>query len=306
LRRAICNDAARRLREGRTRAMRLCRFGDDQIGEVVGPEVIDISALAERQMASTRGRGDPLILAWPALMAMTPVERRQGARYALDDVVLRCPVQRPGKIVAAPVNYKKHIAEANADAGIRYGHTINDIKEAGLFLKAGSALAGPRDPLVVRFPDRRTDYEIELVAVIGRGGREISRENALHYVAGYAVGLDITLRGPEDRSFRKSIDGYAIIGPWLTSADEIADPDALELMLDLNGTRRQHSNTAQMVYGVARLVEFASSFYMLEPGDILFTGTPEGVGPIVAGDKLRACIAGLGEMTVHVVAPTLP
>ncbi len=281
--------------------MRLCRFGDDKIGEVVAREVIDISAVAERLMASTRGRGDPLILAWPALLAMTAAERRQGGRYALDDVVLRCPVQRAGKIVAAPINYKKHIAEAGADAGIRYGHTITDIKESGLFLKAASALAGPRDPLVVRFPERRTDYEIELVAVIGEGGRDISREHALHHVAGYAVGLDITLRGPEERSFRKSIDGYAIIGPWLTSADEIADPDALDLMLDLNGTRRQHSNTAEMVYGVARLIEFASSFYTLEPGDILFTGTPEGVGPIVAGDQLRACISGLGEMTVQVV-----
>ncbi len=162
-------------------------------------------------------------------------------------------------------------------------------------------MAGPRDPLVVRFPERRTDYEIELVAVIGTGGRDISRENALHHVAGYAVGLDITLRGPEDRSFRKSIDGYAIVGPWVTSAAEIADPDALELTLDLNGTRRQHANTAQMVYGVARLMEFASSFYTLEPGDLLFTGTPEGVGPIVAGDVLRAGIAGLGEMTINVV-----
>lgn len=281
--------------------MRLCRFGDGQIGEVVGREVIDISGLAERLMASTHGRGDPLILAWPALMATTPVARRQGERYALHDVALRCPVLNPGKIVAAPVNYKTHIAEAEADAGIRYGHTITDIKEAGLFLKAGSALAGPQDPLVVRFPERRTDYEIELVVIIGKAASQISRENALHHVAGYAVGLDITLRGPEDRSFRKSIDGYAIVGPWLTSADEVPDPDALELTLDLNGQRRQHSNTARMVYGVARLIEFASSFYTLEPGDILFTGTPEGVGPIVAGDELRAEIAGLGEMTVAVV-----
>ncbi len=83
----------------------------------------------------------------------------------------------------------------------------------------------------------------------------------------------------------------------MTGGDEIADPDDLELMLELNGRRRQHSNTAQMVYGVARLIEFASSFYTLEPGEILFTGTPEGVGPLVAGDRLRACITGLGDMT---------
>ena len=281
--------------------MKLCRFGDDQIGEVVDGEVIDISEIARKLMASVSGRGDPLILAWPALMATPPVERRRGSRYSLDDVFLRCPVLSPGKIVAAPVNYKTHIAEAQADAGIRYGHTITDIKDAGLFLKAPSALAGPQDALAIRFPERRTDYEVELVAVIGKGGTEISLENALHHVAGYAVGLDITLRGPEDRSFRKSIDGYAIVGPWLTSVDEIPDPDGLELTLYLNGHRRQHSNTAHMVYGVARLIEFASSFYTLEPGDILFTGTPDGVGPIVAGDELQAGISGLGQMTISVV-----
>jgi 2,4-diketo-3-deoxy-L-fuconate hydrolase len=280
--------------------VKLCRFGNDQIGEIVDDEVIDISAYAERLMGSMPGRGDPLILAWPALMATPSLERHRGVRYALDDVLLRCPVLSPGKIVAAPVNYKTHIAEAEADAGIRYGHTITDIKQAGLFLKAGSALAGPQDSLAVRFPERRTDYEIELVAVIGEGGTEISAENALRHVAGYAVGLDITLRGPEDRSFRKSIDGYAIVGPWLTSADEIPDPDALELWLDHNGQRRQHSNTVHMVYGVARLIEFASSFYTLEPGDILFTGTPEGVGPIIAGDVLRAGISSLGQMTIEV------
>ncbi len=280
--------------------MRLCRFNQGLIGEIVNDEVIDISALAERLMESVPGRGDPLMRAWAALMATPPGERQRGVRYSLHEVTLRCPVSAPGKIVAAPVNYKTHIAEAEADPGVRYGHTITDIKQAGLFLKATSALAGPRDPLSLRFPERRTDYEIELVAVIGKGGSGISLENAFHHVAGYAVGLDITLRGPEDRSFRKSIDGYAIVGPWLTSADEIPDPDGLELTLHLNGQRRQHSNTAHMVYGVARLIEFASSFYTLEPGDILFTGTPEGVGPIAAGDVLKAGIAGLGHMTIDV------
>ncbi len=280
--------------------MRLCRFGHDQIGEIVDGAVIDISPLAQRLMGSSSGRGDPLVLAWPALMAIPAAERQQGARYALDNVALCCPVRSPGKIIAAPVNYRTHVAEAEADPGIRYGHTITDIRQAGLFLKAGSALAGPRDPLVIRFPERRTDYEIELVAVIGTGGRDIAQKDALKHVAGYAVGLDITLRGPEDRSFRKSIDGYAIVGPWLTSADEIRDPNALELRLDLNGACRQQSNTAHMVYGVARLIEFASSFYTLEPGDLLYTGTPEGVGPIVSGDTLQAGIAGLGQMTIRV------
>jgi 2,4-diketo-3-deoxy-L-fuconate hydrolase len=279
--------------------VKICRYDTGCIGEVVGDDVIDITTIVGRLAPAGTGR-DPLIEALPALLKMAPDERRAGARHALREIALRSPVQSPGKIVAAPVNYRNHILEANADPGIRYGHTITEIKDAGLFLKASSALAGPADPLVIRFPERRTDYEAELVAVIGTKGSDIPVSQALTHVAGYCVGLDITLRGPEDRSFRKSIDGYAIIGPWLTSADEIAAPDALDLQLELNGEIKQKSNTSQMVYGVAQLISFASSFYTLEPGDILFTGTPEGVGPIVSGDRLRVWIDGLGEMTVGV------
>ena len=280
--------------------MKICRYDTDRIGEVVDDVVIDITGIVERFAAATGSRCDPLISALPSLLTMDPSERQRGAHRRLNDVVLGSPVRFPGKIVAAPVNYKNHIAEAEADPGVRYGHTITDIKDAGLFLKATSALTGPGVPLVIRFPERRTDYEVELVAVIGIGGTNISQESALSHVAGYAVGLDITLRGPEDRSFRKSIDGYAIVGPWLTSADEVPAPDTLGLTLELNGATMQSANTAQMVYGVARLISFASSFYTLQPGDILFTGTPEGVGPIVAGDRMRARIDGLGEMTVEV------
>jgi 2,4-diketo-3-deoxy-L-fuconate hydrolase len=279
--------------------VKICRYDTDCVGEVVDEYVIDITAIVDRLTAAKRWR-DPVIAALPALLTMSPDERRIGARRYLHDVILRPPVQSPGKIIAAPVNYRNHILEANSDPAIRYGHTITDIKDAGLFLKATSALAGPTNPLVIRFPERRTDYEVELVAVIGTGGSDIPVSEALSHIAGYCVGLDITLRGPEDRSFRKSIDGYAIIGPWLTSADEIAAPDELDLKLELNGEIRQNSNTAQMVYGVAQLISFASSFYTLERGDVLFTGTPEGVGPIVSGDKLRAWIGGLGEMTINV------
>lgn len=275
--------------------MKICRFDGGRIGEVVDDLVFDISDLVV-----DRDAADPLIDAITALRAMTPAERRRGAVYALTDVVLEAPVVAPGKIVAAPVNYIAHVEEASADPAVIYGHTLTDIGQAGLFLKASSSLAGPCDPLTLRFPERRNDYEVELVAIIGKGGSEIPLERALDHVGGYAVGLDITLRGPEDRSFRKSIDGYSIIGPWLTTADEIADPDTLDLALWLNGELKQSACTSQMVYGVARLIAFASSFYTLHPGDLLFTGTPEGVGPIVAGDVMRAAIGGLGEMTITV------
>ena len=220
----------------------------------------------------------------------------------LVELVLSSAVLAPTKIVAAPVNYRAHVAEANADPGIRYGHTQTDIGQAGLFLKANSSLVGAGDGIAMRFPDRRTDFEAELVVVIGIAGSDIPASRALAHVAGYAIGLDMTLRGPEDRSFRKSLDSFTVVGPYLVTADEVPDPDALTLTLDQNGVRRQHANTADMVYGVARLIEFASSFYTLHPGDLLFTGTPEGVGPVKPGDYLVATIEGLGELRTRVRA----
>ncbi len=132
---------------------------------------------------------------------------------------------------------------------------------------------------MLRVPDRRTDHEVELAFVIGRTASRVPRTEALRYVAGYAIGLDISIRGTEDKSCRKSADTYSVLGPWLVTADEIAEPGALDLELRVNGERRQYSNTRHMTLGVAELVEMASSFYTLHPGDVVFTGTPEGVSP---------------------------
>jgi 2-keto-4-pentenoate hydratase/2-oxohepta-3-ene-1,7-dioic acid hydratase in catechol pathway len=156
--------------------------------------------------------------------------------------------------------------------------------------------------VAVRFPERRTDYEVELVAVIGTSACELSPEAGLAFVAGYCLGLDITVRGTEDRSFRKSIDSYSVLGPWLTTADEVPDPNALRLTLHQNGALRQDGRTADLVYSVERLIAFASAFYTLHPGDLLFTGTPEGVGPIRPGDRLRAHCEPLGALDVDVRA----
>ena len=152
----------------------------------------------------------------------------------------------------------------------------------------------------MRFPERRNDHEVELAVVIGTPGTHISRERAFDHIAGYAIGLDMTVRGPEDRSLRKSIDGYAVLGPWLVTADEIADPDALDLVLTVNGETRQASNTRAMIFDVAHLIEYASSFYTLYPGDIIMTGTPEGVGSVDSGDIMKATIDGVGSMEVAV------
>ena len=171
-----------------------------------------------------------------------------------------------------------------------------------MFLKATSSLVGAGEGIALRAPDRRTDHEIELAFVIGRTASRVSRADALGYVAGYAIGLDISIRGTEDRSFRKSPDTYSVLGPWLVTADEIADPGALDLEITVNGERRQQSSTRNMILGVAELIEMASAFYTLHPGDVVFTGTPEGVSPIEPGDEIVATIEGIGSMSVRVRA----
>ena len=216
------------------------------------------------------------------------------------DVKLLSPVARPSKAVAAPTNYADHIAEMAA-ARVASGskHTAK-IGTDGIFLKASSSIVGPSEGIPVRFPERRTDHELELVIVIGRQGTDIAHDKALDHVAGYCLGLDMTIRGPEDRSFRKSPDGYAVLGPWMVTADEIANPDDVPLLLKVNGDVRQQSNTSHLVYGIRRLIEFASSFYTLYPGDVFYTGTPSGVGPVKPGDVITVESPLIGTMTVPV------
>jgi len=221
----------------------------------------------------------------------------------LDGVTLLSPVANPGKLVAAPVNYEKHLAEVKCDASLHQNtasHTLT-IHKAGVFLKATSSLVGPGQGIAL-VPDRRTDHEVELAFVIGRTASRVPRAEALRYVAGYAIGLDISIRGTEDKSFRKSADSYSVLGPWLVTADEISDPGALDLALSVNGERRQQSNTRNMTLGVAELIEMASAIYTLYPGDVVFTGTPEGVSPIEPGDEILATIQGIGSMRVPVRA----
>jgi 2-keto-4-pentenoate hydratase/2-oxohepta-3-ene-1,7-dioic acid hydratase in catechol pathway len=177
------------------------------------------------------------------------------------------------------------------------------IGEAGMFLKANSSLVGPSEGIAIRFPDRRNDHEVEIVMVIGKTGSDIPQAQALDYVACYSLGLDMTVRGREDRSFRKSVDGYAVLGPWMVTADEVPDPDKLPITLEVNGDVRQSSNTASLIYDCRRLIEFASAFYTLHPGDLVYTGTPEGVGPVKPGDVIVCRSSPLfGELKIAVRA----
>jgi 2-keto-4-pentenoate hydratase/2-oxohepta-3-ene-1,7-dioic acid hydratase in catechol pathway len=130
----------------------------------------------------------------------------------------------------------------------------------------------------------------------------VSRDEALGHIAAYCIGLDMTVRGPEDRSLRKSVDSYTVLGPWMVTADEIADPANLDLSLTVNGEARQSSNTRELIFDIPKLISWASSFYTLMPGDVLLTGTPEGVGPVVPGDVIEATVEGIGAMKVAVRA----
>jgi 2-keto-4-pentenoate hydratase/2-oxohepta-3-ene-1,7-dioic acid hydratase in catechol pathway len=213
-------------------------------------------------------------------------------------------VANPGKIIAAPVNYAKHASEVASDSQLNAGNPghLVTIQKAGLFLKANSSLVGPGEGIGLWHLERRNDHEVELAVVIGKRANNVSRGEALAHVAGYAIGLDISIRGQEDRSFRKSPDSYTVLGPWLVTPDEIPDPGQLDLSITLNGEIRQNSNTKYMTLGVAELIEMASSFYTLHPGDIISTGTPEGVSPIVPGDVIVATIEKIGSMEVRVRA----
>ena len=286
--------------------MRICQFNDQRLGIVDHDAVRDVTAVLGALPAYhyPLPAGDLLIDGLSRLEGALLAAAAQAQALPLSQVRLLSPVANPGKIVAAPVNYRKHLEEVRERADLHHGNAGHqeEIRSRGLFLKATSSLIGASQPVVLRHPERRTDHEIELAVVIGRTCQAVSRERALHYVAGYSIGLDITIRGPEERSFRKSPDTYTVLGPWLVTADELPDPSALDLALEVNGEMRQRANTRDLILGIPELIEFASSFYSLLPGDILLTGTPEGVAPIQAGDVMRASIQGIGEMSVRVAS----
>jgi 2-keto-4-pentenoate hydratase/2-oxohepta-3-ene-1,7-dioic acid hydratase in catechol pathway len=289
--------------------MRLCRFDDDQLGLVEGSAIYDVTASIQ-SLPSCRWpfpMGDALIAHLSEICSAAQKLKPHARRFDLAQVRLRSPVANPSKIMAAPANYRLHVEIDANDPAVH--HNVHNeqlagldrpVETLGLFLKATSSVVGPTPGISLNWQGKRNDYEAELVVVIGKAGKNIRAENAMEHIAGYCVGLDMSVRGPEERSFRKSADSYTVLGPWLTTADEIANPEQLTLWLTLNDAPRQRSSTAAMTVGIRRLIEIASSAYTLYPGDILMTGTPEGVGAVAPGDILVAGCDGLGEMTVPV------
>lgn len=285
--------------------MRLCRFNDNHLGVVEGSTVRDVTAALEMlpQHGYPFPTHDLLVEHLDRIVERARTLVPSARALAVDSVTVLSPVANPGKIIAAPVNFEKHREEARKDPQL-HGNNPGSftIQTAGLFLKSTSSLVGPGEGVVIRLPGRRTDHEVELVVVIGKRANHVTRQDAMAHVAGYAIGLDISIRGTEDRSFRKSPDSYTVLGPWLVTADEVPNPGSLDLQITVNGEVRQQSNTRHFILGVAELIELASSMYTLHPGDLIFTGTPEGVSPIHAGDSILATIAQIGSMAVAVRA----
>jgi 2-keto-4-pentenoate hydratase/2-oxohepta-3-ene-1,7-dioic acid hydratase in catechol pathway len=288
---------------GEREQVRLARFDDNRLGLVRGDEVLDVSPALDAIPPSRwpLPLGDPLVICLDAVLARARALEADAPRKPLAGVRLCSPVANPTKVIGAPINYQAHIDESKADQGIAHGRDIKTIGDWGLFLKSASSLVGPGEPVRMRFPDRRTDHEVELALVIGKGGTRIPRARALDHVCGYAIGLDMTMRGAEVPSFRKSIDTYSVLGPWLVTADEVPDPNDLNLSLAVNGETRQRANTRELVYDCQRLIEYASSFYTLYPGDVIMTGTPAGVGPVRPGDVITAEIERIGRLEMRVV-----
>lgn len=219
---------------------------------------------------------DELIADWEsgiARLAEGAAHLPAGAGSPLDEARLLAPLPRPGKIACAGVNYRMHAAEQNRDAP---DHPV-------IFAKFATSVIGPGED--IRWSPRLTqavDFEAELAVVIGRSCRWVSVESALDYVAGYTCLNDVSARDLQyaDRQFvrAKSLDTFCPMGPWLVSADEIPDPQALTIRCIVNGEVMQDANTSDMVFGVAELVSFCSQAFTLEPGDVIATGTPGGVG----------------------------
>lgn len=283
--------------------MKLCRYDDNRLGLIEGDTIRDITnALGVLpKVGYPLPTHDVLIANLSEVLAAADSIKGEATR-SFSEVTLLSPVANPGKLVAAPVNYQAHLDEVVADEETFSRAHVRKIQETGLFLKAPSSLIGAGSAIAIHHPDRRTDHEIELAVVIGKTCRDATVENALSHVAGYSIGLDITIRGPEERSLRKSLDTYSVLGPWMVTADAFGAPTGRELLLTVNDEVRQKANTDRLIMDVPALIAFASSFYTLHSGDVLFTGTPDGVGPIVPGDRVVASIDGIGTLEVEVVA----
>ncbi|ADG73214.1 5-carboxymethyl-2-hydroxymuconateDelta-isomerase [Cellulomonas flavigena DSM 20109] len=270
--------------------MKLASTLDRRLLAVRGDHAVDLTDA----LGLTPGPGGPLLAFLErggTLDGLLAIDLDALPAQPLDPARLAAPLARPGKVVGAPVNYRDHQVEMAEQ------RTIADY---GVFLKATSSVIGPNEHVRLPYTDVRTDHEGELGVVIGRTATRVPPERALDHVLGYAPVLDITVRAGEDRSTRKSFDTFTPFGPWVTTADEVPDPGALELRCWVDDELRQHASTTDLLYDVAELIAYTSHVMTLHPGDVIATGTPAGVGPIAAGQRVAVEISGLGRLEVRV------
>lgn len=280
--------------------MKLVRYthhGRTRLGKVVDSTVIDLSEITGIDHSMRQLLND-----LPALRER--LERVAGPAIALEEVRLEAPIHDPQKFLGIGMNYRQHAEEAR-----RAGIAIPSSQM--WFNKQVSCISGPFDPVVKPRISEQMDYEIELGVVIGRRCRHVCAGDAPAVIAGYLIVNDLSARDWLKKSptftLGKSFDTHGPLGPWLTTCDEIADPLALQMTLTVNGEQRQHASTGDMIYSIYQQIEYLSSVMTLEPGDVLATGTPSGIGAptgrfLQPGDLLHLTIDGLGAIEHRVVA----
>ncbi len=278
--------------------MKLVTFlknGVPTLGRVEGAELVDLSAAGVPQDMVGLLSADAAVRATAAAAS--------GSRMPLADVELCAPILRPPKILAVGLNYRDHIEETGLETP----------KVPLIFNKQSTAATGPYAPIHLPRVSDKLDYEGELGVVIGRRCRHVPRDRAHEVIAGYAVCNDVSVRDWQMRSqtftMGKSFDTHSPFGPWITTSDDIPDPHALDLKTWVNDELRQNSNTRHLVFNCFDLVEHLSTAFTLEPGDLIVTGTPSGVGIgfdpkkfLSAGDRVRIEIEGLGAIENTVIA----
>lgn len=269
--------------------MKFIRYGDDRLGLLTtdGTGVVDLTDRLGLTSA------DPL----PEYIdaghdASDHVDAEPD--HDLADVTVRSPIRRPGKIVAWPGNYTAHSEEmGNVD--------VTHIQ--AYFLKANTSVIGPGETIEIPYDDRRFDHEIELGFVMAEDVKDVDASEAMDSIFGYTMGLDISMRGDDglDRSNRKSFDTFTPLGPAVVTPDEIDDPHDLSMQLSVNGELRQDATTSDMVFQCDEIIQYATINATICAGDVVVTGTPDGVGPLADGDEVTASLEGVGEMEFSVV-----
>lgn len=285
--------------------MKICRFDDQRVGVVEDNNVIDVTEVTKVLPAQSWPFPcyDLFVANWAAIHPQISALKAKGIRRPFSQVSLLSPIANPNKIIGIAGNRKNRDSEAiDFGPGVELNNTRKESDPPRMFLKANSALVGCSAGVELRFVERRTDPEAEFTIVIGKQGTDIPYGKALDYVFGYTIGIDMSLRGSEPPSTRKSIDSYAMVGPWLVTPDEVPDPDNVAFRLTVNGRLLQQSNTNNMQFGVADIISHASKFFTLYPGDIIMAGTPLGFDPSKPGDELVAEFDHIGKMKFSIRA----